>query len=57
MRFKKHSNITAIKALHRAVLHSHIKQAQLNVGERAFSRARASRAEGRKRGGGESVVF
>lgn len=48
MRFRKHSNITAIKALHRPVLHSHIKQAQLNVGERAFSLARAEQRKERE---------
>lgn len=51
MRFRKHSNITAIKALHRPVLHSHIKQAQLNVGERAFSRARALPEQRKEREG------
>lgn len=52
MRFRKHSNITAIKALHRPVLHSHIKQAQLNVGERAFSRARFTSRGRKERGRG-----
>ncbi len=34
---RKHSNITVIRALHRPMLHGHIKQAWLNVGERALS--------------------